>query len=80
MRAFGEGATMYTRIVRSSLSRLYNPRYAVASCYAGGATSARDREFLLSLVYRFSKPERSNSRDEESVEITLLPANMSSTI
>ena len=46
---------MYTKTVRSFLS--------------SGATSELDRGFLLSLFYRFSRPERSNSRDEKSVEI-----------
>ena len=71
------------RVARDVISRTrfqyyrrVHEMYVIASCYASGATSALDRGFLLSLVYRFSKPERSNSRDERSVEITHLPTNM----
>ena len=60
---------MYTKTFRSLLSRRYNPHelarfspyhwvhemHAIAS---SGATSALECGFLLSLVYRFSKPER----------------------
>jgi len=42
--------------------------YTIASCYVSG-TSALHSRLLLRLVYKFSKPERSNSRDEKSVEI-----------
>ena len=43
--------------------------YTIASCYVSGPTSALHGGFLLRLVYRFSKPERSNSRDKKSVKI-----------
>ena len=50
--------------------------YVIACCYASGATSELDHGFLLS-VYRFSKRERSNSRNEMSDKIMHLLTNMS---
>ena len=46
--------------------------YTIASFYASGATSVFDSGFLLSLVCRLFKTERSNSCNEKSVEITHL--------